>query len=304
MDAGDAWWYGAGVNNWDLDAVVRFGCGGHVTPPPPPPPLPVLGDDDDAWLAPLPDLAVTDADPVAALLAASSAPAPPLPDSLQPPTVPSTEETPPPPADTKQPSTGVARAGGGSRSSARRKKRQVAKEVIRVAANGPAADEWAWRKYGQKPIKGSPYPRGYYRCSSDKSCAARKQVERCRLDPSFLILTYTGSHSGHDVPLHRNSLAGTTRLKHSTLPSTETAASSSHSQSASTPLLTSSSVEMVNNHGGGGEEEEDCDVVDGDAADNCMVVDYEDGEEEEAIQAVEWGTPMSDEVIAEGGEWR
>lgn len=84
--------------------------------------------------------------------------------------------------------------------------------MTRVPVGGPPADLWAWRKYGQKPIKGSPYPRGYYRCSTDKDCTARKQVERCRSDPGTLIVTYTGDHS-HPVPLHRNSLAGTTRNK-------------------------------------------------------------------------------------------
>ncbi|KAJ7524990.1 hypothetical protein O6H91_17G031000 [Diphasiastrum complanatum] len=66
-----------------------------------------------------------------------------------------------------------------------------------------SSDMWAWRKYGQKPIKGSPYPRGYYRCSSSKGCSARKQVERSRTDPSMLIITYTSDHN-HPGPARRN----------------------------------------------------------------------------------------------------
>ncbi|KAM7277152.1 hypothetical protein ACFE04_019018 [Oxalis oulophora] len=63
----------------------------------------------------------------------------------------------------------------------------------------PPSDSWAWRKYGQKPIKGSPYPRGYYRCSSSKGCPARKQVERNRVDPTMLVITYAAEHN-HSLP--------------------------------------------------------------------------------------------------------
>lgn len=93
----------------------------------------------------------------------------------------------------------------------KRRKNQL-KKVCQVPAESLSSDIWSWRKYGQKPIKGSPYPRGYYRCSSSKGCLARKQVERNRSDPAMFIVTYTGEHS-HPVPTHKNSLAGITRQK-------------------------------------------------------------------------------------------
>jgi len=94
----------------------------------------------------------------------------------------------------------------------KRSRRSVEKRVVSVplaecgdrprGASGegpPPSDSWTWRKYGQKPIKGSPYPRGYYRCSSSKGCPARKQVERSRADPTVLLVTYTFEHN-HPSP--------------------------------------------------------------------------------------------------------
>ncbi|OIW19249.1 hypothetical protein TanjilG_20374 [Lupinus angustifolius] len=77
------------------------------------------------------------------------------------------------------------------------------KEIEGSISNTPPSDSWAWRKYGQKPIKGSPYPRGYYRCSSNKGCPARKQVERSRIDPTILVVTYSSEHN-HASPVFKN----------------------------------------------------------------------------------------------------
>ncbi|KAF3432922.1 hypothetical protein FNV43_RR24024 [Rhamnella rubrinervis] len=97
----------------------------------------------------------------------------------------------------------------------RKRKNQQKRMVCHVTAENLSGDLWAWRKYGQKPIKGSPYPRNYYRCSSSKGCVARKQVERSNSDPNMFIVTYTGDHT-HPRPTHRNSLAGSSRSKFTT----------------------------------------------------------------------------------------
>ncbi|GMI77692.1 WRKY DNA-binding protein 65, WRKY DNA-BINDING PROTEIN 65 [Hibiscus trionum] len=81
--------------------------------------------------------------------------------------------------------------------------KEVAGSRLKGESSAPPADSWAWRKYGQKPIKGSPYPRGYYRCSSSKGCPARKQVERSRVDPTMLVVTYSCEHN-HPWPASRN----------------------------------------------------------------------------------------------------
>ncbi|CAK9176923.1 unnamed protein product [Ilex paraguariensis] len=96
----------------------------------------------------------------------------------------------------------------------RRRKNEQSKVVCRKTQEELSADSWAWRKYGQKPIKGSPYPRNYYRCSTSKGCSARKQVERSPTDPNIFVVSYTGEHT-HPRPTHRSSLAGSTRNKFS-----------------------------------------------------------------------------------------
>ncbi|KAJ0978185.1 hypothetical protein J5N97_013659 [Dioscorea zingiberensis] len=58
-------------------------------------------------------------------------------------------------------------------------------------------DGYNWRKYGQKQVKGSEYPRSYYKCTHP-SCPVKKKVERS-FDGHIVEIVYKGEHN-HPKP--------------------------------------------------------------------------------------------------------
>ncbi|XP_071698536.1 WRKY transcription factor 71-like [Rutidosis leptorrhynchoides] len=68
-------------------------------------------------------------------------------------------------------------------------------------------DGYRWRKYGQKAVKNSSYPRSYYRCTTQK-CKVKKRVERSYEDPSTVITTYQGQHNHHLPATLRGNVGG------------------------------------------------------------------------------------------------
>ncbi|XWS58841.1 hypothetical protein CRYUN_Cryun08bG0068400 [Craigia yunnanensis] len=69
-------------------------------------------------------------------------------------------------------------------------------------------DGYNWRKYGQKQVKGSEYPRSYYKCTHP-NCQVKKKVERS-LDGQITEIIYKGAHNHpKPQPCRRPSLGST-----------------------------------------------------------------------------------------------
>ena len=85
--------------------------------------------------------------------------------------------------------------------------RQQARLVIEADEHVDAMDDgYSWRKYGQKVVKGTPFPRSYYRCTFP-GCNVKKQVRRQALQ---VVNSYEGVHS-HAAP---NSAAAAAHSEH------------------------------------------------------------------------------------------
>lgn len=62
-----------------------------------------------------------------------------------------------------------------------------------VLVEKPSADGYNWRKYGQKQVKGSEYPRSYYKCTQS-NCQVKKKVERSH-NGQVTEIVYKGEHN-------------------------------------------------------------------------------------------------------------
>ncbi|RWR85397.1 WRKY transcription factor 44-like protein [Cinnamomum micranthum f. kanehirae] len=65
-------------------------------------------------------------------------------------------------------------------------------------------DGHSWKKYGQKFIKHTKGNRSYFKCQKTK-CRAKKTVDWCSSDPSYLRVIYQGRHDHPSSGPHSSS---------------------------------------------------------------------------------------------------
>lgn len=72
------------------------------------------------------------------------------------------------------------------------------KRTLPAPGNGRnSEDGYNWRKYGQKQVKGSEYPRSYYKCTHP-NCEVKKKIEHSH-DGQIMEIIYKGAHN-HPKP--------------------------------------------------------------------------------------------------------
>ncbi|KAJ6843341.1 putative WRKY transcription factor 4 [Iris pallida] len=79
-------------------------------------------------------------------------------------------------------------------------------QPMALVVDKPVDDGYNWRKYGQKQVKGSEYPRSYYKCTHP-SCPVKKKVERS-LDGQVTEIIYKGQHNHKKPPPSRRGKDG------------------------------------------------------------------------------------------------
>ncbi|CBI39865.3 unnamed protein product, partial [Vitis vinifera] len=78
--------------------------------------------------------------------------------------------------------------------------------VDNMVGGAPAEDGYNWRKYGQKQVKGSEFPRSYYKCTHP-NCQVKKKVERSH-EGHITEIIYKGAHNHSKPPPNRRSAIG------------------------------------------------------------------------------------------------
>ncbi|CAJ2638594.1 unnamed protein product [Trifolium pratense] len=80
--------------------------------------------------------------------------------------------------------------------------------VDSLVAGTPSEDGYNWRKYGQKQVKGSEYPRSYYKCTHS-NCLVKKKVE-CSHEGHITEIIYKGADNHPKPPPSRRAGIGST----------------------------------------------------------------------------------------------
>ncbi|XP_062203335.1 transcription factor WRKY45-2-like isoform X2 [Phragmites australis] len=105
----------------------------------------------------------------------------------------------------------------------RRKKKETSSSTSLVTSV-PDFDGYQWRKYGQKQIEGTVYPRSYYKCkrSAEQGCPAKRTVQRDDDDDGNGVPKYTVVYTAEHACRANDSLEAPVILETTAVPASAT----------------------------------------------------------------------------------